>query len=109
MGVFFRTQSLRDAITPALATALATDPKTIQDASQAAAQQASQVAQRVAGTFSWLRLVIALALLVLLFCGAVYTGRDAALQQLYTVLLHGLELGLGGVLGLLVGEAAART
>jgi hypothetical protein len=108
MGVFFRTQSLRDAIKPALATALATEPKTIKDLEQAAAQKASEVAQRVAGKFSWERLVIALALLALLFGGALYTGRDPALQELYTVLVHALEVGLGGVLGLLVGEATTN-
>jgi hypothetical protein len=108
MGVFFKSESLRSAITPALTTALTKDPKTVANPDQEAAEKAEQIAARVAGTFSWVRLLVALALLTLLFLGAVKTGRDPALQQLYTVLLHGLEVGLGGVLGLLVGESTAR-
>jgi hypothetical protein len=108
MSVFFKAESLRSVVAPALAAALATDPKGVADLQQAVAQQASQIVTRVTGTFSWLRLAVALALLALLFLGALYTGRDTALQAVYNVLVHGLELGIGGVLALLVGEAATR-
>src|SRR6266446_898979 len=103
MGVFFKAEPLRDAIAQAIANALATDPNNVQDPNQTAAQQANQIAAQVKGTFSWPRLVLALVLLALLFIGAVYTGGDADLKNLYDVLVHGLEFGLGGVLGLLVG------
>src|SRR5712691_3808235 len=108
MGLFFKTESLRDAIAPVLANAFTTDPKNVVDPQQTAAQQAHQIAGQVKGTFSWARLALAILLLVLLFVGAIYTGRDPALKDLYTVLVHGFEVGLGGVPGLVVGEAAAR-
>lgn len=108
MAIFFKSESLRAAVTPALVTALTTDPKSIQNPNQVASEQANQVVQRVGGTFSWPRLTLAIGLLALIFVGAVYTGRDPALSQLYAVVVHGFEVGLGGVLGLLVGEAGAR-
>jgi len=108
MGLFYRSLPLRDVLAPTIARALATDPKTVADPSQLAAQQAGQVAQSVGGVLVWPRLVAAVGFLVLVFAGAVYTGHDAKLQDLYGALVHLLQLGAGGVIGALAGEAASR-
>jgi type VI protein secretion system component VasF len=108
MGIFFKAEPLHSAIAPVLKKALETDPKTVPDLNQAVEQQTNQIAAQARGTFSWLRFLIAVAILALLFFGTVHTGRDPALKDLYMVLVHGLEVGLGGVFVILVGEAAAQ-
>jgi hypothetical protein len=109
MGVFFRkSESLEPVVLEEFSLAIASDPNVVSNVRQAAAEHAKVVIQRVQGEFSWGRMLFAVALLALVFAGAVYTARDAALAQLYSVLVHGFEILLGGVAGLLLGEAVAK-
>lgn len=59
--------------------------------------------------FSWARLVVAIVLLGGVLAAAIFTAGKEDLDALNTVLVHGFELTLGLVLGLLGGEAASRS
>ena len=108
MSIFFKSESLEPIVLEKLSTAFAADPKSVSTSGQVAAQLATEVVQRARGSFSWGRLAFAVCLVALLFAAAVYTGRDPALTQLYSALLHGFEVILGAVTGLLIGEAVAK-
>lgn len=60
--------------------------------------------------FSWVRLACAIALLVALFVAGIYTAKDSSpeVKRYAEVLLHAFEILLGGVIGIVVGEAGAR-
>ena len=60
------------------------------------------------GELSWPRLLVAAIFLAILFGAAIYTGHDDKLRDLYGVLVHAFELLLGGAIGLVVGEGAAK-
>ena len=57
---------------------------------------------------SWVRVVVAAVLLVILMAAAIYTAYDPKLGALHTSLVHGFEVLLGGVIGLVLGERVAR-
>lgn len=108
MGIFYKTAPLTPAVSEALREAFAKEPESVGDLHTAANQKAGAVAAQVAGQFSWGRLAAAGALLVILFVGAIYTGHDDKLQDLYKVLVHGFELLLGAILGIVTGETVAQ-
>ena len=109
MGVFFKSQPVQAAITPALLTALETAPTTIPAMRAVAVEQAAEVGKKVRGEFSWGRLAVAFGIILVVFGMAVFAGRDERLADLYGVTVHATELGLGGVLGLLIGEVASKS
>jgi hypothetical protein len=109
MAVFFRNRSLSQVITPVLADALKTDPKTIANVDETATRQATMVVERAASRVNWLTLLVAVIVLAGILAAAIFTAHDPALSNLNTVLVHGFELLLGGVIGMLVGERAASS
>ncbi|MFQ5599490.1 MAG: hypothetical protein ACE5G2_02920 [Candidatus Krumholzibacteriia bacterium] len=108
MGVFFKSEGLVATVRTALQDALSADPASISNLPQTAADMADEVKRQLRGQIAWVRLGLAVAILLGIFVAAVYTGRDPDLQGLHEVLLHALELFLGGLVGLIFGEAAGR-
>lgn len=108
MGVFFRSEPLHPVVKEKLSMAFSQDPSAITSVEKVVEEETKKVVERTRGEFSWGRMIFAVGLLALVFIGAVYTGRDPGLKDLYTVLVHGFEIILGGVSGLLLGEAVAK-
>jgi hypothetical protein len=107
MGLFFKGDRFKPAVSNALEKAIAAPPDAA-NAARKASETAEAIQNQVAGTFAWGRFLIAVGVLVAIFCGCVYTAHDDKLQDLYKVMTHGFELLLGIILGLIGGEAAAR-
>jgi len=59
-------------------------------------------------SFSWARLIVAVVLLGGVLAAAILTAGNDDLDALNTALVHGFELVLGVVLGLITGETASR-
>jgi hypothetical protein len=56
--------------------------------------------------FNWRRALLAAAFLVIIFIGGVYCAHDKALEAFSAALVHGFEILLGGLIGMIVGEAS---
>lgn len=110
MGFFFKSAFLKPVVSESLSKALATPPDSVNQPEQMVSEMADQVQQQVTGKFSWVRLVIALLFLVVLFAAGIYTARDPSsdVKEWSKTLLHSFELLLGAVVGLITGEAAAK-
>ncbi|HKI16482.1 MAG TPA: hypothetical protein VKA15_01310 [Isosphaeraceae bacterium] len=105
MGIFFR--SMEPAVERAIAEALAAPPDTIANLQHEAGTRADQVIQQASGAIIWVRLAVAIVLLIAIFVAGIMTSLYK-IDNWSTVLLHSFELILGLVIGLLGGEASAR-
>lgn len=108
MGVFFKTRPLRLALQKTLQEALSEERPRGVGLTELVKQKADELEGNVRGRVAWGRVITAVLITVLLVGGAVYTGQKPELSGLYAVLLHAVELYLGGVLGLITGEALSR-
>ena len=117
MGLFFESQSVDLDVFPTLAgsfhAALLTNLKETENsdlatqmANHMAAQLKSQVQVQTKKFRIW-RFVGAVVFLALIFVAAVYCARDDKLQALSQVLVHGFEVLLGAVIGIVIGESSA--
>lgn len=107
MGIFFTPKPAAHVNATALEAALRRNPAEITDPVEEARRGAESLAAELKQkALSWQRLGVALALLGGLLLAAIYTGQQGeALKDLHAVLNHSFELLIGGISGLLTGEA----
>ena len=109
MGVFFKTQPKTPMLKSAIEAALRLRPDTIPNFDYHATALAMQVEDQMPKPrFSWGRLGVAVGLLVLIGGFGIWSTTVPALDAWSKMLLHGFELILGAVAGLLGGEAASK-
>jgi hypothetical protein len=110
MGVFFRSRSLTPVVNEAIQDALRQPPPTDQAAAaRLASEAAAGVASQVSGDFDWKRAAVGIVLLAIVLGAGLYAGQNSQLKDWSTALLHTFEVLAGGLVGLIVGEAAARS
>lgn len=107
MGIFYTTQPATQITATTLEAALRRNPAEITDPGEEARKQAESLAgEAKQKALSWERLGVALALLGGLLLAAIYTGQQGeGLRDLHSVLNHTFEILVGGISGLLTGEA----
>lgn len=106
MGVFYTSKPNPQAAAAIIADALRQDPAKIPNVPQEANQRAEALTDQLEQkALSGKRLSVALGLLGGLLLAAIYTGRVEDLRELHEVLNHSFEILIGGISGLLTGEA----
>jgi hypothetical protein len=107
MGIFFKSEPLSLTINSAIEKAISINPKGIKNPQREAKKRSAQVVKQASGKLSWIRLILAVLLLVAILVAGLYADVKN-LADWSKVLLHSFELLLGLVIGLLGGEAAAQ-
>jgi len=69
---------------------------------------AAEIAGALKGEFSWVRFGVAMGFLVFLVALALYTGRTEEYGALYSKLVSAIEILIGGIIGIVLGESAGR-
>jgi hypothetical protein len=117
MGLFFESETVNLGPVPLLVAsfraALLTNPVDVGNeaaitarATQIVTGLAPQVQVQTRKFRIW-RFIGAVVFLALIFVAAVYCARDDKLQALSQVLVHGFEVLLGAVIGIVIGESSA--
>jgi hypothetical protein len=108
MGIFYKKVPIQEAAAPVVRQALreiSLDGKQLEDKAEG---MVAEIAQAAAGEFSWLRFGVGIGLFVLLVALALYTGRIEEYAALYSKLVSAIEILLGGIIGIVLGESAGR-
>jgi len=108
MGIFYKKVPVREAAVPVVKQALretSLDGKQLEDKAE---EMAAEITKAAAGEFSWVRFGVGIGLFVLLVVLALYTGRIEEYASLYSKLVSAIEILLGGIIGIVLGESADR-
>jgi hypothetical protein len=109
MGLFFKSAPVVPAVTESLREAVTEHPNTVLIPEQMASEIVSGVENKVSPSIYWGRLIFAIVLLCLVLAAGIYTAQDEKLSEWSKILLHSFELLLGAVIGLITGEAIAKS
>jgi hypothetical protein len=109
MGVFYKTQTRTPALKSAIEAALRLRPDTIPNIDWHATAMAMQAEDQMPKPqFLWGRLGVAVGLLALIGGFGIWSSTVPALDAWSKMFLHGFELILGAVVGLLGAESASK-
>ncbi len=107
--MFYKAQSLTAAVVPALHTALITEPKSLtKQPHEVAIDMAKDVQTKVGGDLAVGRVVGAFVLLGLILAAGVWSEHHAELKRWTDVLYDAFKYGLPALVGLIIGEGAAK-
>ncbi len=109
MGVFFQTAVSNTVLKSALETALKVQPDMVKDFDQHASELAAQVEEQTQKReFSWVRLMIAIAMLAMLGGFGIWSATIPSLDAWSKMFLHSFEILFGAVTGLIGVESATK-
>jgi hypothetical protein len=108
--MFYKTQSLTAALVPALHTALNTEPTSLtKHPHEVALDMAKEVKAKVGGDLAVGRVVGAFVLLGLILAVGIWSEHYPDLKRWTDVLYDAFKFGLPALVGLILGEGAAKS
>lgn len=105
MAIFSRRALIMDEARKMLSEAYSVNTLSTEEIDRKARSSAELLEEMTKSRFSWLRVSLAFALVIFVFVMAFLSGQKPGLEELYRVLLHAGEIALGGLFGILLGEA----
>jgi hypothetical protein len=108
MGLFFGEKSMETVMRSALYEMIAAEGAPNAALRESIKLKLQQAEDSPKGKIAWGRLFVSFIITLCIGAAAIFTGLKPELNGLYLVLLHVLELYLGGLLGLITGEAISQ-
>ncbi len=105
MGIFSKKVSLRSEAKKMFEEAYSMSPTNAGQISAMANTKAAELEKNTKTEFKGLKIILAFALVIFIFIMAYFAGQDDNLKEMYKILLHAGEISLGGLIGILIGEA----
>lgn len=106
MAIFSREVSLIPVAKKMLQEAYSVNSLSPDEISKEAQSKAETLEKVTKSEFNWFKVGLAFVLVIFILILAYLSGQKAELKDLYTILLHAGEISLGGLLGILLGEAS---
>lgn len=109
MGVFFKTEDSIPVLKSVIGRAIKLDPTKVLNFDLDASEMAAEVIKSTPkAQFSWGRLGVAIAILILLGGFGIWSATIPSLDAWSKLFLHSFEMLFGGVMGLLGVESATN-
>jgi hypothetical protein len=105
MAIFFKKVPLIPEAKKMLTEAYSENPPTADKISKLVQEKAEELEKNTKGEFKRLKIILAFALVLFIFIMAYFSGQNEKLTAMFNVLLHAGEISLGGLIGILIGEA----
>ncbi len=106
MAIFYKKVSLIPEAKKMLTEAYSMNSLSPDEILKVAQSKAETLEKATKGKFNWLKIGLAFVLVIFILILAYLSGQKAELINLYTILLHAGEISLGGLFGILLGEAS---
>jgi hypothetical protein len=105
MAIFKEKIPFVQAAKKVLTEAYSTDPPMAEKISTLAQDKAEELEKSAKGEYKVLKIILAFSLVIFIFIMAYFSGLNDKLADMYKVLIHAGEISLGGLFGILIGEA----
>jgi hypothetical protein len=108
MGIFYERIPMHEAARSTVKKALSENPPDANTLEIKTEEGANEITKNAAGKFSWKRFGLGIGLFIFLFALTLYTGKIAAYADLYAKLVSAIEVLIGGIIGIVLGENASK-
>ncbi len=105
MAIFNEKAPFMHVAKQVLTEAYSSNPPESDKISKLAQDKAEELEKSVKGEYKVLKIILAFALVIFIFIMAYLSGQNDKLTEMFKVLLHAGEISLGGLIGILIGEA----